>query len=117
MGTFKQFLSGGFRQTKDNNESFENQLENEFLTEDFEKRFDYFAKKNLPHTLNLIEKYVLVKKLKEDNILLPTKKELQKLTFEAFWVWKEEKYIDDLNVIRKDFLKIIEKEIEEFNKL
>lgn len=47
-----------FKQTLDNNESWENQLENEVLTEDFNMRVRHFNKVN---TYHLIDKYLFKK--------------------------------------------------------
>ncbi len=54
----KIFCLFAFKQTLDNNKSLENQLENEILTEKFNKRVRYF---NKLHTFEIIKKYLCKK--------------------------------------------------------
>ena len=54
----KLFDIFGFTQNLDNNKSFENQLENEAWTNDFQKRVKYF---NKLHTFEIIKEYLCKK--------------------------------------------------------
>ena len=69
----KKFLFGGFLQTKDNNMSLENQLENEYLTEEFNQHIDYLNRYNTHKVLAKLQKYEEKKEYLTSGLLLTSK--------------------------------------------
>lgn len=110
LKNLSRILFPAFYQTKDNNITLENQLENEILTEDFFKRKEEFENKNVEYSLNLLKKYEIQKELDNTTILI-TDKEAKIRAAKTFLTLAQMKLIDDLGHIASGIMEVIEEEI------
>lgn len=110
LKNLSKILFPAFCQTKDNNVTFENQIENEILTDDFYKRKEQLENKNVEKSLALLEKYEIKKELDLSSILI-TDKEAKTRAAKTFLTLAQMKLIDDLGHIASGILEVIEEEI------
>lgn len=110
MGIFKQMLVSGYLQTKDNNESIENQLENEDLTEEFNKRVDKIEKENLAKTLLLLMQLEIKNELETSGLLL-TEKEAKNRSVKSYYNLIRKGIIDEFNNLKPAALECIKEEL------